>query len=83
MRKKCTLYTGKYGILFCFVSSVIGVNLYTSFQKYCCFWLEKQGSTYTRKNTVKGRTFANPAAHPHPNYMGVPPSPGNILLEQE
>ena len=22
---------------------------------------------------VKGRTFANPAAHPHPNYMGVPP----------
>ena len=22
---------------------------------------------------VKGTTFANPAAHPHPNYMGVPP----------
>ena len=23
----------------------------------------------------RGRTFANPAAHPHPNYMGVPPPP--------
>ena len=34
-------------ILFCFVSSIMGVNLYTSFQKYCCFWLEKRGSTYT------------------------------------
>ena len=50
VRKKCTLYTGKYGILFCFVSSIRGVDLYTSFQKYRCFWLEKQGSTYTRIN---------------------------------
>ena len=22
---------------------------------------------------VNGRTFVNPASHPHPNYMGVPP----------
>ena len=28
----------------------MGVDLYTSFQKYCCFWLEKRGSTYTRIN---------------------------------
>ena len=34
-------------ILFCFVSSIMGVDLYMSFQKYC-FWLEKRGSTYTR-----------------------------------
>ena len=46
--KKCALYTGKYGILFCFVSSIMGVNLYMSFQNYRCFWLEKRGSTYTR-----------------------------------
>ena len=26
----------------------MGVNLYMSFQKYRCFWLAKQGSTYTR-----------------------------------
>ena len=26
----------------------MGVDLYSSFQKYNCFWLEKQGSTYTR-----------------------------------
>ena len=25
---------------------------------------------------VKDRTFANPAAHPHPNYSKVPPPPG-------
>ena len=24
---------------------------------------------------VKDRTFANPAAHPHPNYSKVPPPP--------
>ena len=47
MRKKCALYTGKYGILFCFVSSIKGVDLCVSFQKYR-FWLEKQGLTYTR-----------------------------------
>ena len=35
-------------ILFCFVSSIMGVDLYTSFSKYRCFWLEKRGSTYTR-----------------------------------
>ena len=35
-------------ILFCFVSSIMGVDLYTSFQKYHCFWLENWGSTYTR-----------------------------------
>ena len=50
VRKKCTLYMGKYGILFCFVSSIMGVDLYMSFQNYCWFWLEKQGSTYTRIN---------------------------------
>ena len=43
---------GKYGVLFCFVSSIMGVNLYTSFQKYLCFWLEKRGSTYTQENMV-------------------------------
>ena len=37
-------------ILFSFVSSIMGVDVYTSFQKYCCFWLEKRGSTYTRIN---------------------------------
>ena len=26
----------------------MGVDLYTSFQKYSCFWLEKRGSTYTQ-----------------------------------
>ena len=26
----------------------MGVDLYTSLQKYHCFWLEKRGSTYTR-----------------------------------
>ena len=29
---------------------------------------------------VKGRTFANPAAHPHPNYMGVPPPVWEFVL---
>ena len=37
-----------YFVLFCFVSSIIGVDLYTSFQKCHCFWLEKWDSTYTR-----------------------------------
>ena len=50
VRKKRTLYMGKYGILFCFVSSFMGVDLYMSFQKYRCFWLEKWGSTYTQIN---------------------------------
>ena len=27
----------------------------------------------TKFTLVKGRTFANTVAHPHPNYMGVPP----------
>ena len=35
-------------ILFCFVSSVTGVDLYTSFQKYRCFWFEKWWLTYTQ-----------------------------------
>ena len=48
VRKKYILYTGKYGVLFCFVSSIMGVDLYTSFQKYHCYWLEKRASTYTR-----------------------------------
>ena len=44
-------------ILFCFVSPIMGVDLYTSFQKYRCFWLENGGrliheSTYTRENIV-------------------------------
>ena len=49
-----------YFVFFCFVSSIMGVNLSTSFQKYRCFWLEKHGSTYTRENTVflsQGGTF--------------------------
>ena len=28
---------------------------------------------FAKSSLVKGRIFANPAAHPHPNYMGVPP----------
>ena len=27
---------------------------------------------FAKFSLVKGRTFAIPAAHPHPNYMGVP-----------
>ena len=34
-------------ILFCFVSSIMRVDLYTSFRKCRCFWIEKWGSTYT------------------------------------
>ena len=30
----------------------MGVDLYTSFQNYHCFWPEKWGSTYTRENKV-------------------------------
>ena len=35
----------------------MGVDLYSSFQKYNCFWLEKRGSnihesTYTQENTI-------------------------------
>ena len=36
-------------ILFCFVLLIMGVNLYMSFQKYYCFWLEKRGLTYTNR----------------------------------
>ena len=44
-----------YFVLFCIIN--YGVDLYTSFQKYCCFWLEKldrliHESTYTRENMV-------------------------------
>ena len=28
---------------------------------------------FAKFGPVEGRTFANPAVHPHPNYMGVPP----------
>ena len=28
---------------------------------------------FAKFGLVKGRTFANPAAHPHPNYMRVSP----------
>ena len=28
---------------------------------------------FAKFGLVKGRTFANPVAHPHPNYMGVRP----------
>ena len=30
---------------------------------------------FSKFGLVKGRTFANPAAHPHPSYMGVEGSP--------
>ena len=60
-------------ILFCFVSSIMGVDLYTSFQKCCCFWLENRGSTYTRidlyrENTVlhvknKGSNLSKPFSY--------------------
>ena len=59
MRKTCALYMGKYSILFCFVSSIMGVDLYTNFQKYSIivFGLKNGGRlihelTYTRENTV-------------------------------
>ena len=44
-------------ILFCFVSSIMGVDLYMSFKKYCCFWLKKRGWTYTHENTVLTRNW--------------------------
>ena len=34
-----------------------------------------QGNKINKIGQVKGRTFANPAAHPHPNYTRVPPGP--------
>ena len=37
---------------------------------------------FAKFSLVKGMTFANPAAHPHLNYMGVPfppPPPGATL----
>ena len=34
-------------------------------------------SKFAKFGLVKGRTFANPAAHPYPNYTGVPPGGGS------
>ena len=36
----------------------------------------------TKFSLVKGRTFENPAAHPHPNYMGVPPPPRGLSSQK-
>ena len=34
-------------------------------------------TVFAKFSLVKGRTFANPAVHPHPNYMGIPPGKGS------
>ena len=36
----------------------------------------KRDTKFANVGLVKGRTFANPAVHPHRNDMGVPPPPG-------
>ena len=46
----------------------MGINLYTSFQKYHCFWLENGGqlvhkSTYTQENTVNGTPIFFPTSY--------------------
>ena len=38
-------------------------------------------TTCAKFGLLKGRTFVNPAAHPHPNYIGVPPR--QLLLGHE
>ena len=35
---------------------------------------------FAKFNLVKGRTFANQVAYPHPNNMGVPPQ-GKVTVE--
>ena len=35
----------------------------------------KRVTKFANVGLVKGRTFANPAVHPHRNDMGVPPPP--------
>ena len=37
------------------------------------FSLVYRVTKFAKFGLVKGRTFAKPAAHPHPNCMGVPP----------
>ena len=37
------------------------------------FLLRYRVTKFTKLSLVKGRTFANPEAHPYPNYMSVPP----------
>ena len=41
-----------------------------------------EGRKVGKFGLVKGGTFANPVAHPHPNYMGVPPDPGTARRQR-
>ena len=38
---------------------------------------------FAKFNLVKGRTFTNQVAYPHPNNMGVPPPPPREKLQSK